>query len=126
MIVAGFGFRKSASLESLRDAYDRACAGCEITHLATLAEKVQAAAFTDLGQELGIDATPIRREVAARISTVTQSPQSERTYGPGSVAEATALAAAGTGAHLIQRRVVSKDGMATCAIAQSSGQGETR
>ena len=37
----------------------------------------------------------------------------------GSLAEAAALAAAGPGATLVVNRIISSDGMATCAIAQS-------
>ncbi|HRO16470.1 MAG TPA: hypothetical protein PLL33_15800, partial [Paracoccus sp. (in: a-proteobacteria)] len=40
-------------------------------------------------------------------------------HGTGSVAEAVALAAAGPGARITTRRVVSPDRSATCAIAQA-------
>ena len=62
---------------------------------------------------------------AASLNTatvITQSEASFRRYGTGSVAEATALLAAGKGARLIAPRVVSSDGMATCAIAEGKGE----
>ena len=52
---------------------------------------------------------------------VTTSPASLARFGTGSVAEASALVTAGEGARLIGKRVVSSDGMATCAIAERAG-----
>jgi cobalt-precorrin 5A hydrolase len=48
---------------------------------------------------------------------LTQSHHSQRVKNTGSVAEALAVTGAGEGAHLLGRRVVSEDRMATCAVA---------
>ncbi|WP_333999341.1 cobalamin biosynthesis protein [Sphingomonas aurantiaca] len=53
-----------------------------------------------------------------RATTPTQSVASLAARRAGSVAEASALAAAGPGAQLLATRHISPDRMATCAIAQ--------
>jgi cobalt-precorrin 5A hydrolase len=49
---------------------------------------------------------------------MTQSARVRERFGTGSVAEASALAAAGPGARLLGPRVISGDGLATAAIAE--------
>ena len=120
MIVAGFGFRADATVDSLRDAYHAASDGFEVTRLATLDDKAHAPAFAGLTQELGVAYTPVLAEYASATQTITQSEYSKTARATGSVAEATALVAAGPGARLIKTRVVSRDGMATCALARST------
>jgi len=123
MIVAGFGFRAAASLDSLQDALARASAGKKPAKIATALDKAQTPVFKALAASsgcpaLGIDETDLNMQ-----SIQTHSDASHRTRGTGSVSEAAALAAAGPGALLIAPRVVSRDGMATCALAQM-GQGD--
>lgn len=117
MIVAGFGFRTGASLASLRDALARHGA-VPATHLATVQDKVEALA--PLACEMGLPLIGIGAEVLAATVTPTASDASKRARGTGSVAEAAALAAAGAGACLLHPRRISKDRMATCAIAQGN------
>ncbi|MEM8578193.1 MAG: cobalamin biosynthesis protein [Pseudomonadota bacterium] len=112
MIVAGFGFRSAAQTASLRDALART--GGTPNLLATAADKASSAAFTALGAELSL---PTRGVDPAGQHTLTQSAASQAARGTGSVAEASALAAAGPGARLLGRRVISADRQATCALA---------
>ena len=119
MIVAGFGFRSGASLASLRGAFalaqqDRPA----VTHLATAQDKLPALAA--LSEALGLPLMGLPPELLAKVSTVTRSSASQTARNTGSVAEASALAAAGVGARLLTPRHISPDRMATCAIAQGT------
>jgi cobalt-precorrin 5A hydrolase len=118
VIVAGFGFRPAATLDSLRDALYRAARGRKPDLLATAADKADATAFRALVAELGIGSTGIDAAALASQETLTQSEVTRASRGVGSLAEAAALSAAGKGARLITTRVVSNDGMATCALAE--------
>ncbi|MDO5631833.1 MAG: cobalamin biosynthesis protein [Paracoccus sp. (in: a-proteobacteria)] len=111
MIVAGFGFTSAADAASLRGALGAAIAasGLTPTHAATVADK--AAVLAALG-------LPVIAVTDLPADTPTQSPASLRARATGSVAEATALAAAGPGARLVAPRVISPDRRATCAIAR--------
>jgi cobalt-precorrin 5A hydrolase len=116
MIVAGFGFRKGATLAAMEDALQRAGGAGGVTHLATLAEK--AGALAPLGQALGLPVVAVPDAVLQAQDTLTRSGRVQALKGAGSVAEAAALAAAGPGARLRGPRVVSADGTATAAIAE--------
>jgi len=114
VIVAGFGFSSKATTGSLADALRIAHAGLPpVTVLATLADK--AAALEDLAETRGLGIIAVSGPLP---DTPTQSGPSLRARGTGSVAEACALAVAGEGGYLRRTRVVSGDGLATCAIAQ--------
>ncbi|WP_299611248.1 cobalamin biosynthesis protein [uncultured Tateyamaria sp.] len=114
MIVAGFGFATQAGTESIADALAQHAVTPDA--LATLADKVDA--LTALTRTHGLPIICISLTDAAAQDTQTQSARSMSVKGTPSVAEATALAAAGPGARLIGPRTISKDRMATCAIAQ--------
>lgn len=110
MIVAGFGFSSRATAESLKGAL--AATGQVPDKVATLADKAELLAALDL---------PVIAVSGPLPETPTQSPASLTARGTGSVAEACALAAAGPGAYLLGPRMVSPDGLATCAIAKGAG-----
>ncbi len=115
MSVAGFGFRASASVDSLRSAYELASAGHTITALATT--KSKAAGLRSLAQALALPILPIPAADIAAQHTPTQSPRVLARHATGSLAEAAALAGAGPGARLLSPRHISNDRLATCAIA---------
>ena len=114
MIVAGFGFRAEATADSLADAL--AQTGATPDALATLADKAPTPA--SLASRLSLRLHAVPQGVATAIQTRTDSPASRTHRATGSVAEATALAAAGPGARLLIPRTISTDRMATCAIAE--------
>ena len=117
MIVAGLGFSNAATVDSLKAAYDQASSGHAVDALATVANKDGHAA---LDAFVAIVDLPLHLVAAADLAeqrTLTCSPRSRASYGTGSVAEASALAAAGFGARLITPRQISHDRLATCAIA---------
>ncbi|WP_050627939.1 cobalamin biosynthesis protein [Bradyrhizobium viridifuturi] len=122
MRVAGLGFRREAGVASLREALDAAGGPEGLAALATLSDKADAPALRVLAQQLGLSIRSIPVEVLTEIETVTQSELIRAAFGTGSVAEAAAIAAAGRGARLISARAVSRDRMATAAIAEGDGE----
>ena len=117
MIVAGFGFRHAATLQSLADALARAQGEVTPSHCATLEAKCDHAAFRAFAAKAGLSVVPVTAAALAGQDTRTQSQAARAAHGAGSVAEAAALAAAGPGARLLAARVISGDRLATCAIA---------
>ncbi|MBR1202540.1 MULTISPECIES: cobalamin biosynthesis protein [unclassified Bradyrhizobium] len=122
MKVAGLGFRNNASVASLREALDAAGGPNGLAAVATVSDKVGAVALQALAQELGLPIRGIPAAMLAEIETATQSELINARFGTGSVAEAAAVAAAGSGARLISARAVSQDRMATAAIAEGDGE----
>jgi len=119
VIVAGFGFRSGAGLSSLRGALALAQQGQPpVTHLATAQDKVTA--LVPLAKALGLPLTGVAPEALVAVSITTHSVASQAARDVGSLAEASALAAAGAGARLLGPRRISPDRMATCAIAQGT------
>jgi len=119
MIVAGFGFRSGATLTALQDALARAGGADGVTRLATLAGKAEG--LWPLAEVLGLPVVALEPDDLRGIPTPTRSDRVEALFGTGSVAEAAALVAAGTGARLRGPRAVSADGTATAAIAEGPG-----
>lgn len=117
MIVAGLGFSSNATAESLQAAFNLATADHAVEALATVADKEGHEALTAFAES---SALPLHFIAAADLAgqrTLTCSNRSRATYGTGSVAEASALAAAGPGARLLSPRQISDDRLATCAVA---------
>ena len=120
MIVAGVGCRKDAPEASFADALARALDGrWDVDALATLTDKAEA--LRPFAQMRGLRLIAVAQDAAQQVDTATKSVHSQQTKSVDSVAEATALAAAGAKARLIAPRVVSADRMVTCAIAQGEG-----
>ena len=117
MRVAGFGFRGSATVDSLRSAFALAEAQ-GVSALAVPMDKSDAPAFRAFAGELALPVVSVAPAELEMADTVTRSPRVMAERGTGSVAEGVAIAAAGPGARLLGARVVSADRMATCAIAQ--------
>ncbi|MGY3439878.1 cobalamin biosynthesis protein [Marinovum sp. KMM 9879] len=118
MTVAGFGFRKAAALDSLRDALHHATQNhAQVTALATAADKADTPVFRQFAAELALPVHRIAPHHLRAAETITEAPTSRTARGTGSLAEAAALCAAGQHARLVQTRVTSNDRMATCALA---------
>ena len=126
MIVAGFGFRSAANADSFQDAFERAGEDALISSLATLEDKADHPAFQAFARARKLPILGVSGVAAQPVATATDTRASRMARQLSSVAEATALAAAGPGAKLIQTRVVSADRMATCALAQASRKAEQR
>lgn len=121
MIVAGLGFSSAATVDSLRMAFERACADRHVDAIATVADKEGHAALAAFVQTIALPLHFVAPADLAGQRTLTCSARSRATYGTGSVAEASALAAAGAlggpGARLTSPRHISDDRLATCAVA---------
>ncbi|TRD22892.1 cobalamin biosynthesis protein [Palleronia caenipelagi] len=117
MIVAGFGFRSGATVQSLASAL--AATGITPDALASIADKCASPAFVTLAGRLNLPIIPVPPEDLPR-STPTRSTASLAARETGSVAEASALAAAGPGAHLLIARQIAPDRQSTCAIAEGA------
>ena len=145
-VVAGLGFRAQATVASLRGALQAAYRAIEsttdsvpvVTALATAEDKATHPALIDLARELALPLlavpleqlagqTPFSPTIPATVAKGIDIPRDpsaraasyripER-YGTRSVAESSALAAAGQGGRLLAPRAVSTDQMATAAIA---------
>jgi cobalt-precorrin 5A hydrolase len=128
MMVAGFGFRRSATLASLQDALARALEfappatpATAITLLAAAHDKADADCLRSLATDLRLPLCAVAPAQVAAASCLTNSATVRALRGTGSTAEAAALAVAllhgGPGARLLHPRSVSTDRLATCAIA---------
>lgn len=116
MIVAGFGCRASATAQSLADALALAADGRSVERLAAPVDRI--AMIAPLARAMGVELVALSDADLAATSTLTRSVVSLAARGVGSVAEASALAAAGAGARLLGARRVSPDRRATCALAE--------
>lgn len=120
--VAGFGFRQQATLESLEQVLDQLMA--EYGPIDQLAAAHSMLALVQrLGQARNLLVVSVADADLAGVTTLTQSAYSLRAKGTGSVAEAVALLAAGSGARLLGPRTVSNDRQATAAVAMTAAQG---
>jgi len=139
MTVAGFGFRRGATVASLQDALAQAIeavAAMTATHanpampavsvqslvlLATAHDKADAPCLLALADEMNLPMHAVNATSLNATPTLTDSAKVRALRGSGSTAEAAALAAAlthgGPGATLLRPRTVSTDRLATCAIA---------
>lgn len=120
MRVAGFGFRRGATVESLLAALAAAGGRTGVARLATVAAKADAPVMTALADQLALPLVAVAGNDLATAVVATQSEKSMAMYGTGSVSEAAALIAAGPGARLVAARAISADTMATCAIAEAA------
>jgi cobalt-precorrin 5A hydrolase len=122
MRVAGLGFKRDATLASLREALVAAGGADGLAAVATVSDKAEIAALKILAAELNVPVKAVPRDVLAGIATPTRSKRVMAEFATGSVAEATALAAAGRHARLVSARAVSQDRTATAAIAEGDGE----
>lgn len=118
MKVAGLGFQRQASIDSLREALIAAGGARGLDALATARDKADAPVLIALARELGLTIKAIPAEQLAAIDTPTRSQRIETMRGTGSLAEAAALAAIGRHGRLVSTRIVSRDRTATAAIAE--------
>jgi cobalt-precorrin 5A hydrolase len=122
MIVAGIGFRRSATAPEIVDLVRRAVAS-ERAHclhaIATLDAKAGEAAFVEAAEALSVQRIGIAPDQLklAQPRVQTQSMRILELHGVGSIAEAAALSAAGAASRLILPRIAS--GNVTCALATS-------
>ena len=117
VVIAGFGFRASADLDSLRSAFEKAAEGRAVTGFAAPADKINHPALTALARCCDLPLYAVERETMTATNTLTRSAIVMEKRQTGSVAEAVALALFTRPAELIRKRQISKDGRAVCALA---------
>lgn len=122
MKVAGFGFRAAATRASLHDALTHAGGAEGLEAIVTEAAKARSEVFRAFAAELGVPGLGVAASDLEQMLTPTQSQRIIDRFGTGSLCEAAALVMAGPEAALISGRCVSKDGMATAAIAEGTRQ----
>lgn len=126
-LVAGLGFRAGCSVDSLRSALQAALHEASTQHgeeftiahigaLATAEDKAHHPALLQLSAELQLAIHPVTLPILEKTPSSPSEYVPDR-YGNHSVAESTALAAAGPGATLLGRRSIGPDRMATAALA---------
>ena len=123
--VAGIGFRGAAEVGALTEALAlalQAAGGGRIEAVVTEAAKARSPVFRAFAAQLGVPGLGVTLDDLGQMITPTQSERILDRFGTGSLAEAAALVAAGPDARLVAARVVSGDGMATAAIADTEGQ----
>lgn len=117
--IAGFGFRSEAPLASLAQALDQL-----IEQYGAIHRLAAAHSMLPLVQQLGLlrslEVIAVADAALASAPTLTHSARSMQARGTGSVAEAVALLAAGSGATLRGPRIISADRQATAAVAESA------
>jgi cobalt-precorrin 5A hydrolase len=123
-IVAGIGCRKGVSAAEVQAAVEAAIAGHAVagrrpTLLAAPAAKENEEGIRGAAAALGLRLTWISQTALETVNsrTRTLSARSMAAMNVGSVAEASALAAAGPDARLLAERVIV--GSVTCALAQN-------
>jgi len=115
--IAGFGFRREATVGSLGQALD------QLVEQYGAIDKLAAARsmlplVEELGRLRGIEVISVADAELPTVTTLTHSAQSLQARGTGSVAEAVALLAAGPNARLVGPRIISADRKATAALAK--------
>ena len=123
MIIAGFGYRKNVQFESLQDVYQSLCdhqrlALKDFFGVATHVDKAQNPALQSLSKHLNLSIIAVPQSEIDLQNTQSHSALSLQHYNTGSLSEAAALAAAGEYSYLLGHRMISKDGLATCALAK--------
>lgn len=123
MIIAGFGFRTSASPDSLLNALKKAVEKSgynlgDIQLFSAPSDKVNTEPFQSFIAQSQANTTSFPANAISGTQTLTNSERVKDMRGTGSVAEACALLAAGPQGELLGSRVVSDDRMATCALAK--------
>lgn len=121
--VLGIGCRRGATEAALSEAAEKALSRSPglLDRLATVTKKAGTEPVLVLAARYRLRLVALDETALDGCPTTTRSARINARFGTGSVAEAAALIAAGTGARLCCERQVSTDGMATAAIAEGDG-----
>ena len=122
LIFAGFGFRKYAELECFLEVLNlmsnKHKEDGEVVAISTISEKARYSVFKVLSKETRLKIISLDIKDITKQKTISFSENSMRLYQTGSLAEASALAAAGKNSRLLGRRVISTKRTTTCAFAK--------
>ena len=118
MLIAGFGFRGSADINSLANAFEKTATGGLVDGFSVPADKIDHPALTALARRYEMPVYAVETETIKAMDTLTQSATVHKWRQTGSVAEAAALAPFTSPARLVCTRQISDDGQAVCAVAE--------
>ena len=118
ILIAGFGFRASADIHSLANAFEKAATGGLVDGFSAPADKSDHPALTALARRYELPVYAVETQTIQAMDTVTQSAAVRKWRQTGSVAEAAALAPFTGPARLVSARQISDDGRAVCAVAE--------
>jgi len=116
-LIAGFGFRASADIHSLANAFEKTATGRLVDGFSAPADKIYHPALTALARRYELPVYAVETEIIEAMDTLTQSDTVRKWRQTGSVAEAAALAPFTSPARLVSTRQISDDGRAVCAVA---------
>jgi cobalt-precorrin 5A hydrolase len=120
-VIAGIGFRRGTSAEDIVSLLRRACAqaGRTAAALATPTEKAEEPGLREAAKLLALPLIPVSPDALAEAQPrcITPSVRALQAMGVASVAEGSALAAAGPRGKLLLARIASAT--ATCALAET-------
>ncbi len=123
IVIAGVGLRRDCPADEIVALVRRAAAsaGREVSALAAPSFKEAETGLREAAAELGVAVLLVTEAdlAAAQAGCLTRSAVAERAVGVASVAEGSALAAAGSGARLLLARIAGPS--ATCALAEGPG-----
>jgi cobalt-precorrin 5A hydrolase len=117
-LIAGFGFRASADIHSLANAFEKTATGGLVDGFSAPADKIDHPALTALARRYEIPVYAVETETIKATDTLTQSATVRKWRQTGSVAEAAALAPFTSPARLVCTRQISDDRRAVCAVAE--------
>lgn len=121
-VIAGVGLRRGCPAEEIAALVRRACAeaGRSVSALAAPAFRRDEAGLGGAAAQLGVGLLWVEREAleAVQARCPTRSVAAERMVGISSVAEGSALAAAGPGGRLLLARIAAP--RSTCALAEAA------
>ena len=117
MLIAGFGFRTSADIHSLANAFEKTATGGLVDGFSAPADKIDHPALTALARRYELPVYAVEPEIIEAMDTLTQSDNVRKWRRTGSIAEAAALAPFTSPARLLSKRQISDDGRAVCAVA---------
>ena len=118
MLIAGFGFRASADIHSLANAFEKTKIGGMLDGVSATADKIDHPALTALARRYELPVYAVETGIIKTMDTLTQSATVHKWRQTGSVAEAGALAPFTSPARLVCARQISDDGRAVCAVAE--------
>ena len=104
MLIAGFGFRASADIHSLANAFEKTVTGGLVDGFSAPADKIDHPAMTALARRYELPVYAVETETIKTINTLTQSATVHKWRQTGSVAEAAALAPFTSPARLVCTR----------------------
>jgi len=119
-VIAGIGMRRDCPADEIVALVRRAAAGRDVAALAAPAFKRDEPGLHAAAAELGVAVLLVTGAAlaVAQAGCVTRSAVAARSVGVASVAEGSALAAAGPGARLVLARIAGE--RATCALAEAA------